>query len=78
MVVHIDVEYCGTCGYATKFEEMKQILQKQSDVNLTGHEGRRASFEVKILKMYQKLLQKLQQAMMYQQSANNSQLQIVQ
>lgn len=48
MGIKVEVEYCDTCGYANKFQEMKEILEKQSQANVVGFEGRRASFEVKI------------------------------
>ncbi|CAH1373084.1 hypothetical protein MTP99_014531 [Tenebrio molitor] len=49
MGVMVDVEFCGTCGYFKKFEELSQYIKpKHPDVSINGHEGRRASFEVKV------------------------------
>ncbi|EEZ98745.1 migration and invasion enhancer 1 [Tribolium castaneum] len=49
MGVEVDVEFCGTCGYFKKFEELAQhIKAKHPDIELNGHEGRRATFEVKV------------------------------
>ncbi|RZC39484.1 Rdx domain containing protein [Asbolus verrucosus] len=49
MSVEVDVEFCGTCGYFKQFEELsKHIKPKHPEITLNGHEGRRASFEVKV------------------------------
>ncbi|CAB3373077.1 Hypothetical predicted protein [Cloeon dipterum] len=43
----IEVEYCGTCGHKAQFDELAEKLkEKIPDVELSGREGRRGSFEV--------------------------------
>ncbi|KAL7745115.1 hypothetical protein ACLKA6_008174 [Drosophila palustris] len=48
-MVNVDVEYCGVCNFALQCHLLRQFLQDAApDVQVTCHQGRRGSFEVKI------------------------------
>ncbi|XP_020712079.1 migration and invasion enhancer 1 [Athalia rosae] len=47
--VKIDVEYCGSCGHKKQFLEMSDIIRKTvPNAEISGTEGRQASFEVQM------------------------------
>ena len=50
MAIKIHVEYCGSWGYETRFNILKDDLIKEfgKDIFVTGEEGRKLSYEVKI------------------------------
>ncbi|XP_021917809.1 migration and invasion enhancer 1 [Zootermopsis nevadensis] len=49
MDVKVEVEYCGSCGYSSNFEELAtQIRSSVPTAAVSGKEGRRGSFEVSV------------------------------
>lgn len=45
----VEVEYCGSCGYASRFEELAtQIRSSVPTADVLGKEGRRGTFEVSV------------------------------
>lgn len=49
MDVKVEVEYCGSCGYSSRFEELAtQIRASVPAADVLGKEGRRGSFEVTV------------------------------
>ncbi|XP_034489703.1 migration and invasion enhancer 1 [Drosophila innubila] len=48
-MVNVDVEYCGVCNFALQCHLLRQFLVDAApDVQVSCHQGRRGSFEVKI------------------------------
>ncbi|XP_075231145.1 migration and invasion enhancer 1-like [Lycorma delicatula] len=57
-MVHLDVEYCATCGHDIKFYDLKNIvLNRVPETKVQGTPGRQGSFEVEVNKqlIYSKL-----------------------
>uniref|UniRef100_A0A673HCV0 Migration and invasion enhancer 1-like n=1 Tax=Sinocyclocheilus rhinocerous TaxID=307959 RepID=A0A673HCV0_9TELE len=49
MGVQIKVEYCGGCGYESRFQELKQVVTAEfTDADVSGFVGRQGSFEIEI------------------------------
>ncbi|XP_046742057.1 migration and invasion enhancer 1 [Diprion similis] len=47
--VKINVEYCGSCGHRKQFLEMADAIRKDvPTAEVSGSEGRQASFEVQV------------------------------
>ena len=50
MAIKVHVEFCGSWGYETRFDVLRDDLIKEfgEDISIVGEEGRKLSYEVKV------------------------------